>query len=320
METGQLTVRGQVAGASSLGSTRTSAGSMPDRGSIRDGKLALAVIFLPPALLLFTLFVVLPIGEAAWYSGFNWNGFGRPTNWVGLDNYRLVLETRAFWLALRNNGLIVLVSLSIQLPLALALALMLADRFRGAVALRMLFFLPYVLAEIATGLIFSFVYDGNYGLVASIWRLFGAEAPHLLASTQTAMLAVLIVIVWKYFGFHMMLFIAALQGMDKNLVEAARIDGASRSQVLRYVVIPLLYPTIRLSVFFAVVGSLQLFDLVIPLTRGGPADSSNTMVSFLYNNGISRMRVGYGSAIGVILFIICVTFAVTYKRWFMRDE
>jgi raffinose/stachyose/melibiose transport system permease protein len=313
-------VRGQVAGAPSIGSMGSSAGALSGRGSIRDGKLALAVIFLPPALLLFTLFVVLPIGEAAWYSGFNWNGFGRPTNWVGLDNYRFVLETRAFWLALRNNGLIVLVSLSIQLPLALTLALMLADRFRGAVALRMLFFLPYVLAEIATGLIFSFVYDGDYGLVASIWRLFGAEAPHLLASTQTAMLAVLIVVVWKYFGFHMMLFIAALQGMDKNLVEAARIDGASRSQVLRYVVIPLLYPTIRLSVFFAVVGSLQLFDLVMPLTRGGPADSSNTMVSFLYNNGISRMRVGYGSAIGVILFMICVTFAVTYKRWFMRDE
>jgi raffinose/stachyose/melibiose transport system permease protein len=299
---------------------RPSAAAMAERGSIRDGKIALAVIFLPPALLLFTLFVVLPIGEAAWYSGFNWNGFGRPTNWVGFDNYRFVLETRAFWLALRNNGLIVLVSLSIQLPLALALALLLADRFRGAVALRMLFFLPYVLAEIATGLIFSFVYDGDYGLVASIWRLFGAEAPHLLASTQTAMLAVLIVVVWKYFGFHMMLFIAALQGMDRNLVEAARIDGASRAQVLRYVVIPLLYPTIRLSVFFAIVGSLQLFDLVMPLTRGGPADSSNTMVSFLYNNGISRMRVGYGSAIGVILFMICVTFAITYKRWFMRDE
>jgi raffinose/stachyose/melibiose transport system permease protein len=309
-----------VASALSVGSMGSSAEALPGRGSIRDGKLALAVIFLPPALLLFTLFVVLPIGEAAWYSGFNWNGFGRPTNWVGLDNYRFVLETRAFWLALRNNGLIVLVSLSIQLPLALALALMLADRFRGAVALRMLFFLPYVLAEIATGLIFSFVYDGDYGLVASIWRLFGAEAPHLLASTQTAMLAVLIVVVWKYFGFHMMLFIAALQGMDRNLVEAARIDGASRSQVLRYVVIPLLYPTIRLSVFFAVVGSLQLFDLVMPLTRGGPADSSNTMVSFLYNNGISRMRVGYGSAIGVILFIFCVSFAITYKRWFMRDE
>jgi len=285
-----------------------------------DGRLATLVLFRPPALLLFALCVVLPIGEAAWYSGFNWNGFGRPTNWIGLDNYRFVFESRAFGLAFRNNILIILVSLLIQLPLALTLALMLAEKFRGAVALRMLFFMPYVLAEIATGLIFSFVYDGDYGLLASVFRLFGAEAPHLLASPQTSMLAILIVIVWKYFGFHMMLFIAALQGMDRNLVEAARIDGASRYQVLRYVVIPLLYPTIRLSVFFAVIGSLQLFDLVMPLTRGGPADSSNTMVSFLYNFGVTRMRVGFGSAVGVILFVICVTFAFTYKRWFMRDE
>jgi raffinose/stachyose/melibiose transport system permease protein len=212
------------------------------------------------------------------------------------------------------------VSLSIQLPLALSLALILAEKFRGAVALRMLFFMPYILAEIATGLIFSFVYDGDYGLLAAIFRAFGAQAPHLLASPQTSMLAILIVIVWKYFGFHMMLFIAALQGMDRNLVEAGQIDGATRWQNLRYIVIPLLYPTIRLSAFFAIVGSLQLFDLIMPLTRGGPADSSHTMVSFLYTFGVMRMRVGFGSAVGVILFCICVTFAFTYKRWFMRDE
>jgi len=99
-----------------------------------------------------------------------------------------------------------------------------------------------------------------------------------------------------------------------------RDTGSAGGDISAGVIIPTLYPTIRLSVFFAVVGSLQLFDLVMPLTRGGPADSSNTLVTFLYNNGISRMRVGYGSAIGVILFAICVTFAFTYKRWFMRDE
>ncbi len=285
-----------------------------------DGRLATAALFLPPALLLFTLFVVLPIGEAAWYSGYSWNGFGAPRNWVGLANYQQVLDHRAFGIAFRNNLLIIAVSLLIQLPLALTLALMLAEKFRGSVALRMLFFLPYILAETATGLIFSFVYDGDYGLLAAIYRLFGAEAPHLLASPQTSMLAILIVIVWKYFGFHMMLFIAALQGMDRTLIEAARIDGASRWQVLRYIVLPLLKPTIKLSVFFAIIGSLQLFDLVMPLTRGGPADSSNTLVTYLYNFGILRMRVGFGSAVGVILFLICVTFAFTYKRWVLRDE
>ena len=192
--------------------------------------------------MLFTLFVMMPVVEAAWYSGFNWNGFGSPKNWIGFDNYRFVFDSRAFGLAFRNNILIIAVSLLVQLPLALSLALILAEKFRGAVALRMLFFMPYILAEIATGLIFSFVYDGDYGLLAAIFRMFGAQAPHLLASPQTSMLAILIVIVWKYFGFHMMLFIAALQGMDRNLVEAARIDGATRWQNLRYIVIPLLYP------------------------------------------------------------------------------
>jgi raffinose/stachyose/melibiose transport system permease protein len=278
------------------------------------------LLFLPPALLLFSLFVVVPVGEAAWYSVFNWNGFGHPTNWVGFDNFRSVFANRAFGIAFRNNLLIIAVSLVIQLPLALSLALILADRFRGAVALRMLFFMPYVLAEVAAGLIFSFVYDGDYGLLAGIFRAFGAEPPYLLASPATSMLAILIVIVWKYFGFHMMLFIAALQGMDRSLVEAARIDGASRWQVLRFVVIPLLYPTIRLSIFFAVLGSLQLFDLVMPLTRGGPADSSQTMVSFLYTFGVMRMRVGFGSAVGVIVFAICVAFAFSYQRWVLRDE
>ncbi|MEI5667784.1 sugar ABC transporter permease [Bosea sp. CCNWLW174] len=284
------------------------------------GKLSTILLFLPPALLLFTLFVVLPVGEAAWYSGFNWNGFGKPTNWIGLDNYRFVFDNRAFGTAFKNNLLIIVVSLVIQLPLALSLAIILADRFRGSVALRMVFFLPYILAEIATGLIFSFVYDGDYGLLAAIYKSFGAEAPHLLASPQTAFAAILVVVVWKYFGFHMMLFIAALQTIDRSMLEAARIDGASRWQSLRYVVIPALAPTIRLSVFFAIVGSLQLFDLVMPLTRGGPSDSSHTMVSFLYTFGITRMRVGFGSAVGVILFLICVVFAFTYKRWIMRDE
>jgi raffinose/stachyose/melibiose transport system permease protein len=285
-----------------------------------SGKWTAILLFLPPAMMLFSLFVVLPVGEAAWYSGFNWNGFGTPRNWIGFDNYRFVFDNKAFGTAFRNNLLIIVVSLLVQLPLALALALILAQRFRGAVALRMVFFLPYILAEIATGLMFSFVYDGDYGLLASIYRQFGAEAPHLLASPQTSFLAILIVIVWKYFGFHMMLFIAALQGLDRNIVEAARIDGASRWQLLRFVIIPSLYPTIRLSVFFAIVGSLQLFDLVMPLTRGGPADSSHTMVSFLYTFGITRMRVGFGSAVGVILFVICVIFAISYKRWVMRDE
>src|SRR5206468_5414876 len=123
--------------------------------------------------------------------------------------------------------LIIAVSLLVQLPLALGLAVLLADRFRGTNAYRLIFFLPYVLAEIAAGLIWRFVYDGDYGLLAKILGAFGAEAVHVLAEPETAMTAILIVVVWKYFGFHMILYIAGLQQIDRSLYEAARIDGAT---------------------------------------------------------------------------------------------
>jgi raffinose/stachyose/melibiose transport system permease protein len=283
-------------------------------------KLWVVVLFLPPALLLFTLFVVLPMGEAMYFSFFRWDGFGAPQEFVGLRNYERLVSHRAFELALRNNVLIILVSILVQLPLALALAVALADRIRGAYSFRMLFFLPFVLADIAAGLIWRFVYDGDYGLLTALLGMAGLPPVYVLGDRSLAIHAVLAVVVWKYFGFHMMLFIAGLQGIDKDYYEAARIDGASRWQTFRHVTLPMLAPTIRLSVFFAVLGSLQLFDMIMPLTKGGPSDTTQTMVTYLYTFGITRMQIGFGSAVGVVLFVICVVFAFTYKSTAMRHD
>ena len=285
-----------------------------------NGKLAVVLLFLPPALFLFTLFVALPMGEAVWYSVYNWNGFGTPENFVGLKNYELLFQDRAFRTALVNNLLIVAVSLAIQLPLALAMAILLADRFRSAVMFRMIFFVPYVLAEVAAGLIWRFVYDGDYGLLAKIATTIGFSTPYVLADRDLAMVAILVVVVWKYFGFHMMIYIAGLQQIDPNLYEAAHIDGATSRQILWRVTLPLLRPTILLSVFFAVLGSIQFFDLIMPLTKGGPSDSTQTMVTYLYTYGVTRMRIGFGSAVGVVLFVICVAFAFGYDRIKPRHE
>src|ERR1700728_3857202 len=151
------------------------------------------------------------------------------------------------------------------------------------------------------------MFDGDYGLVGAVTAAFGAPPYFLLASKDWAFSAVLIVILWKYFGFHMMLYIAGLQGIDKSLLEAAEMDGASAFQRFWHIPLPLLGPMIRLSIFFSVVGALQLFDIIVPLTGGGPFDTTHTMVSFLYYFGITRMRVGFGSAVRVLLFIICNT-------------
>lgn len=284
------------------------------------GRLPVLLLFLPPALLLFTLFVILPMGEAAWYSFYRWNGYGLPTEFVGLRNFTVLFNNAAFSQALVNNGLIILVSLLLQIPLAIWLAMMLAHKIAGVVAFRLIFFLPYVLADVAAGLIWRFVYDGDYGLFAAIAGFLGVATPYVLADRDLAIYAVLGVVVWKYFGFHMMLFIAGLQAIDKSVMEAAEIDGATGWQKFRYVTLPLLSSTVRLSVFFAIIGSLQLFDLVMPLTGGGPSNSTQTMVTFLYTYGVTRMQVGLGSAVGVVLFVICVTLAFGYKRIFMRHD
>jgi len=130
----------------------------------------------------------------------------------------------------------------------------------------------------------------------------------------------LLVVVWKYFGFHMMLFIAGLQQIDGALYDAARIDGATRWQTFTRITLPLLGPTMRLSIFFGILGSLQLFDLVMPLTQGGPSNSTHTLVSYLYAFGVTRMEIGYGSAVGVVLFVLCVAFAFGYKKLVMKDD
>jgi len=288
----------------------------------RGTRWPLLLLFLPPALLLFTIFVVLPMGEAAWYSFYNWNGYGLPalSDWVGFSNYELVFKNSVFRQALINNALIIVISVLIQVPLAMWLATLASSKVKGAVTFRLIFFLPYVLADVAAGMIWRFVYDGDFGLVGGIAHALNVDAVYPIADKNLAIYAILGVVVWKYFGFHMMLFIAGLQTIDKSLLEAAEIDGASPRQRFFRITLPLLGSTVRLSIFFAVVGSLQLFDMVMPLTGGGPFNATQTMVTFLYSFGVMRMKVGFGSAVGVVLFIICVTLAFSYKRVFMRND
>ena len=294
-----------------------------DTGPARRSGMSTAAtlaLFLPPALVLFTLFVALPMAQASWYSLFNWNGLGPLTRYIATKNYHWVFESAVFWRAVLNNLLVIVVSLAIQLPLALGVALWVGGKAWGSVAFRTIFFLPYVLADIAAGLIWRFLFDGEVGLPAAVAHAFGARPFYLLASDRWAFGAVLAVILWKYFGFHMMLYVAGLQNVDKSLLEAAEIDGATTWQKFRHVTLPALAPMLRLSVFFAVVGSLQLFDVVAALTRGGPYDTTHTMVSFLYYFGVTRMRVGFGSAVGDVLFVVCVLFALFYRKWVLRDD
>jgi raffinose/stachyose/melibiose transport system permease protein len=286
----------------------------------REKALVIVAFLLPPALIYFLL-VLLPVLQAVYYGFFRWNGLGPIQQFIGLDNYVRILHDRIFLKALGNNLLITALSLIVQLPLALGLALLIRRNLRGRTLFRMIFFLPYVLSEVITGVIWTFIYNPQSGLLNALLSLIPGFTPQgWLGDPQMVIYLLFVVISWKYFGLHLILYTAGLQNIPAELEESALIDGASTGQVVRHITIPLLGPTIRLSLFLSVLGSLQIFDLVWIMTTGGPVSASETMVTYLYRFGFQRFAIGYGSAAAVVLFLICLGFSLIYQRQVMRRD
>ena len=287
----------------------------------RSAKWPTIVLFVTPALLAYGLFVLVPMLQAIYYSLFRWNGLRPLTDFVGLGNYEKALADPVFIGAVWHNALIIALSLAIQIPFALGLALLLNGRLRGRGILRLVFFAPYVLSEVITGVVFQLLLVPD-GLVDRLLQ--GAGLGFLiqtwLGDPSIVLLTLFAIISWKYFGFHMIILLAGLQGIPRELEEAAEMDGASRWQAIRRITLPLLGPTIRVSIFLSIIGALQLFDLIWVTTRGGPVDASNTMATYMFDWGFKRHLLGYGSAAAVILFILALLVGLAYQRWVLRRD
>lgn len=292
------------------------------RRPIRWAQIATIAGFLLPAAIVYIGLVLLPIVQAVYYSFFRWNGLGPLQNFIGLTNYTRALNDRVFLNALSHNLQLIILSLVIQLPLALGLALLIRNMLRGRAVFRTIFFLPFVLSEVVTGVIWNFIYRPQGGLLATLFQNVSPDLAQaaLLANPNTVLYALFVVITWKFFGYHMILYIAGLQNIPAELEEAAQIDGCGRLQTLRYITIPLLGSTIRLTIYLSVLGSLQFFDLIWVMTTGGPVNASDTMATYLYKFGFQRFQLGYGSGIAVIMFLICFSFSLVYQRFAMRRD
>jgi raffinose/stachyose/melibiose transport system permease protein len=279
------------------------------------------VLLLGPALLLFVGFVLVPIGVAAYYSLYDWQGFGSLTDFVGLGNYRDLLTGGVFQGAVLHNLVIVVLSLVVQLPISVAMALLLNRKLRGRAVLRLVVFAPYVLAEATTAVTWLLILQPG-GFVDQLLSGLGLHGliRLWLADPRVVLLTLFVVITWKYIGFGIILLLAGLQGIPRELHEAAALDGASAWQAIRSVVLPLLGPTIRIWIFLSVIGSLQIFDVVWIMTLGGPANASTTMATYLIDHGFKRYEFGYGTAVAVVLFIICFAFALLYQRFALRRD
>ncbi|KAB7745236.1 ABC transporter permease subunit [Nostocoides sp. F2B08] len=302
----------------------------PPRVRHRNGRTRTwveVVVFVAPALILFIGFVIVPVVLAAVYSFFNlpaafsWDMLNAE-RFVGLDNYTRAFSTPEFRRAITNTFFILFASLLVQGPLAIAIALLLNRRLRGRGVLRLLIFVPYVLAEVIAGLTWKLLLQPNGGVNALLEGLgLGFLQRNWLADPDIALYTIFLILTWKYVGFAILLMLAGLQGVPKELGEAAEIDGASWWQTQRYVTLPLLAPTIRIWAFLSIIGSLQVFDMVwVTVAPTVRQMSTETMATYMVQQGQFAGQPGYGSAIAVILFLISLVIALGYQRLALRRD
>ena len=276
-----------------------------------------------PAIIMFLAFVILPVVLAAYYGFYRWQGYGAPTDWVGLNNYKLILTDPAFQDVLWHNGLILVLSLVIQGPLAIVLALLLNQKIRGRSIIRVLIFVPYIISEVIVGTGWSLMLQSNGAVNDLLHRIgLGSLEADWIADPELAIWTLMAIITWKYTGFAVILMLAGLQSIPDEIFEAAQIDGASYWQIQRRITLPLLGPTIRIWAFLSIIGSLQLFDLVYIIWGqyvSGTAGTS-TMAIYMLAQGRNAGNYGYGSAVAVVMFVISLIVALIYQRFVLRRD
>jgi raffinose/stachyose/melibiose transport system permease protein len=278
-------------------------------------------ILLAPGLILFVGFVLIPIGIAAYYSLFNWSGYGPLNDYIGFKNYSYAFKDPAFIQSIEHTLYLTVASVAIQGPLAIAIALLLNRKFFGRTFLRTVVFAPYVLPPAVTGVMWSLILQPG-GFADQLFKAFGLGGlvQLWLANVHVVLFTVFAVLTWQYLGFGIVVLLAGLQGIPTELKQAAAIDGASPWQVTRRITLPLLAPTMRIWGFITVIGSLQVFDVIWILTQGGPAGSSSTISTYMVLEGVDSTDFGFAAAIAVILFAFCFVFALIYQRYALRRD
>lgn len=283
-----------------------------------------ALPFLLPALFFFGVFLLYPLVEAIRLSFMEWDGFvTNPQTFVGIDNYVYIVNNDpVFWTAAKNSLIWVLLSLTIPTSIGLGLALLLNQNIFGRDVFRMIFYLPAVLASIAVATMWRWMYNPHFGVVNYIFDTFGLEnfSQSWLGQPETALYAIFIASAWVSTGLNMVLFLAGLQGVPEDLKEAARVDGAGALSVFWNVTIPSLRPTFIIVIAFTIIGSLKVFDLIVGMTNGGPAQSTQVLALWSYSQSFSNHVFGIGNAIGTVLLGLTLLIVIPYLQFTLKGD
>ena len=281
----------------------------------RDGLVG--YLFIAPQVIGIIVFVLVPLLLVFWFSLHEWNVLANTFNYTGTQNYQLLLADASLWPVLLATAFFSIGLVVLNLGLALLLAVLLNQKLAGTTVLRTLFFSPVVVSLVAWTIVWGFLLQKNGGINAALAAI-GIEGPNWLRTPGTAMLSVIVVQVIKNVGLNMVLFLAALQGVPKELYEAARIDGAPRFKQFRRITLPLISPTILLTSIITIAGSLHVFAQIAVLTQGGPGMSTTVLVYYLYQQTFQFHRFGYGSTLAILLFIVVAL--LTLAQWQMRRK
>ena len=279
-----------------------------------------AYLFLLPSLAGFLIFVAVPVIVSLLLSFVNWNLL-RPPEFVGVANYvQLLSRDPVFWKVLKNTLFYVVVTVPLQIALGLTLAVALNRAIRGVLVYRVIYFMPVVTTIVAGAIVFQFMLNRDFGLISNvIWKLaettgLPIRPPDFLNSTFWSKPAVVLLTLWKNTGFTMVIYLAALQGVPQELYDAAEVDGAGAWQRIRHVTIPMISPTTFFLLIIQMIGALQLFTEPYTLTRGGPAQSTLSVVYYIYQNAFEFGRMGKASAIAWFLFLFIFIFPYVQTR------
>ncbi|MBY5408941.1 sugar ABC transporter permease [Rhizobium leguminosarum] len=275
-------------------------------------------LLIAPAIVLFFTVILLSAVRSLWISLHDWDGFG-PMVWIGFDNYVELYNDPQFYVSLKNN-LIWLVMFMTAPPLGLAIALLVNQKIRGMRFLKSLFFIPLVLASVTVGVVFTWVYTPEFGLLALIFRAFGATAPAVLSDEHFVTFAIVIAALWPQITFCMVLYLAGLNNLSEELIGAGRVDGARGWNMLWHIVLPQLTQVTFIAIAVTVVGALRSFDMVSVMTNGGPFGSSSVLAYQMFEQSIFSYRFGYGAAIASVLFVIMAAFIVWYLSRIIHTE
>ncbi|PZF79799.1 carbohydrate ABC transporter permease [Jiangella anatolica] len=271
--------------------------------------------FVLPQLVGSLLFVIGPLVAVVWYSLHDWNVLANSFTYSGTDNYERLATDPGFHDAMRASGIFSAGLVLLNVGLALGLAVMLNQRLPGTATFRAFFFSPVVVSLVAWTIVWGFLLQADGGINGFLSQL-GIDGPNWLREGPTAMLSVIVVQVFKNVGLNMVLFLAALQGVPKEVREAATMDGASAWRSFWSVTVPLISGTILLVSILTVVGSLQVFAQIAVLTQGGPGTSTTVIVYYLYQQAFQFQEFGYASAVSVVLFVIVAI--LTFVQWQTR--